>query len=340
MHLAVYLPLLVPLGAALSAGRLARRFDPRLATWLLTCSAVVLAAATGTVLSLLVVAGVIQLPLVAQLGRLSLQIIQRDDAPSVSVALLAAIALSAAIAAAARMTYRRVRALLAAAGQARCLPGTGELVIMQDDGVAEAFTVPGRPGRIVISTGMLAALHERERAALLAHERAHLRCHHHWFTAAAQLAAAVNPLLRPLARAVAFTIERWADEDAAAATGDRRLVARTIAKGALAKASATRSGTVPTWAAGFALGVTGSPSDLAALSGGGPVPRRVAALLTRPPQRRLILVIGVAVVLAATGVCTLEALRDLHGLLETASAGFRTADQTAHLVATALGTPH
>jgi hypothetical protein len=320
VHLAVYLPLLVPLAAALSAGRLARGLDPRLATWLLTCSAVMLAAATATVLSLLAVAGVIQIPLVAQLGKLSLQIIQRDDAPSVSVALLAAIALSAAGAAAVRMAYRRLRALLAAAGQARCLPGTGELVIMQDDGVAEAFTVPGRPGRIVVSTGMLAALHKNERHALLAHERAHLRGHHHWFTAAAQLAGAANPLLRPLARAVAFTVERWADEDAAAVTGDRRLVARTIAKAALAKAAAARPGTVPGWAAGSTLSVTGRASDLADLSGGGPVPRRVAALLTVAPQRRLILVIGVLVVLVATGVCTLEALRDLHDLLEMASA--------------------
>jgi hypothetical protein len=48
------------------------------------------------------------------------------------------------------------------------------------------------------------------------------------------------------------------------------------------------------------------------------VPRRVAALLAAPPQRRLILVIAVAVVLAATGLCTVEALTDLHELLETA----------------------
>jgi hypothetical protein len=50
--------------------------------------------------------------------------------------------------------------------------------------------------------------------ALLAYERAYLRGRHHWFTAAAEPAAAANPLLRPLARAVAFTIERWADEEA------------------------------------------------------------------------------------------------------------------------------
>jgi hypothetical protein len=267
VHLAVYLPFLVPLVAALAAPRLARRLDPRLATWLLTGSAVTLAAATATALSSLVLAGLVQLPLIAQIGRLSLRILQQQDGPSVSVALLAAIALSAAVAAA----------------------------------------------------GMLAALSSAERQALLAHERAHLRSGHHWFIAAAQLAAAANPLLRPLARAVAFTVERWADEDAARVCGDRRLVARTIARAALAKASAARSGAVPAWSAGFALGMTGSRSDLDDLAGGGPVPRRVAALLTCPPQRRLLLVIGVAVVLAATGVCTLEALRDLHDLLETAS---------------------
>jgi Zn-dependent protease with chaperone function len=179
VHLAVYLPLLVPLAAALSAGRLARRLDPRLATWLLTTSAVALAAATATVLSLLVVAGLIQIPVVARLGKLSQQVIRQGDAPSMSVALLATGALSAAIVAAARMTRQRVRVLRAAAVQARHLPGTGEVVIMEDDEVAEAFTVPGRPGRIVVSTGMLAVLQARERAALLAHERAHLRAHHH-----------------------------------------------------------------------------------------------------------------------------------------------------------------
>jgi Zn-dependent protease with chaperone function len=313
VHLAVYLPLLAPLAAALSAGRLGRRLDPRSATWLLTASAVALAAATATVLSLLVVAGLIKIPLVARLGELSQQVIRRDDAPSMSVALVATVALAAAVAAAVRMTRRRVRALLAAAGQARRLPGTGEVVIMEDDEVAEAFTVPGRPGRIVVSTGMLSALAERERAALLAHERAHLRARHHWFTAAAQLAAAVNPLLRPMARAVAFTIERWADEEAAVACGDRHLVARTIARASLAKAAAARNASH-----GLALGVTGGPADLADLSSAGPVPRRVAALLAAPPQRRLILVIAVAAVLAATGLCTLEALTDLHDLLETA----------------------
>jgi hypothetical protein len=47
--------------------------------------------------------------------------------------------------------------------------------------------------------------------------------------------------------------------------------------------------------------------------------RRVGALLNVPPGRRLILLTGVVLVLLATGLCTLEALRDLETLLESAS---------------------
>src|SRR5436190_1668852 len=46
-------------------------------------------------------------------------------------------------------------------------------------------------------------------------------------------AAAANPLLLPVARAVDYTVERWADERAATVTGDRRLVAATIGRVAL-----------------------------------------------------------------------------------------------------------
>src|SRR5882672_1892264 len=71
MYLAVYLPLLAPVVAALFAGRPARGLGPRLATWLLACSAVVLAAAAGIVLAVLTVAGLVRIPFVAHLARLS-----------------------------------------------------------------------------------------------------------------------------------------------------------------------------------------------------------------------------------------------------------------------------
>jgi len=68
---------------------------------------------------------------------------------------------------------------------------------------------------------MLRALSGPERRVLLAHERAHAAWNHYLFTTAARLAAAANPLLRPLAAEVGYTVERWADERAASLTGDR-----------------------------------------------------------------------------------------------------------------------
>ncbi len=52
--------------------------------------------------------------------------------------------------------------------------------------------------------------------------------------ALAGLGAAANPLLRPFATAVTYTVERWADEQAARATSNRRRVARADSKAALA----------------------------------------------------------------------------------------------------------
>lgn len=79
-----------------------------------------------------------------------------------------------------------------------------------------------------------------------------------------QLAARANPFLRPLRTAVAYSAERWADEDAAAAVGSRRVVARAIGRAALVSRGAP--------------GVT-----FAGLAAPGPVPRRVAALLGPAP---------------------------------------------------------
>jgi Zn-dependent protease with chaperone function len=106
-----------------------------------------------------------------------------------------------------------------------------------DTDVPLAFAVPARPGRrgrVVVSTGMLRSLDEEERAVLFAHERAHLDHHHHRFLQVAETASAAVPLLRPISREVRFATERWADEEAAVVLGDRRVVARAIARAALA----------------------------------------------------------------------------------------------------------
>lgn len=317
MHLAVYLPLLAPLLAAGSARWLAARLDPRAATWLLTVAAVVLAAASGAALGALAATAIGQVPLLAWVGHWSVGVVRRDDPASLSLALAAGLGVSAALVAAIRLLRRRVATILAAARMARCLPGVGQLVIL-DDPSPDAYAVPGWPGRIVVSTGMLDALDERERRVLLAHERTHLACGHHLFVAAAQLAAATNPLLRPVAAAVGYTTERWADEDAARAVGDRRLAARTIGKAALLSPHRHPPAT--------ALAISGDAGRRPARGGGrgvrglGPVPRRVAALLAPPAQHRPVLLGIVALALVLAVGATLEAARDLEGLFELARA--------------------
>lgn len=311
MRYAVYLPLLFPLLAALAARPLGERLPPRLATWMLTAGAVLLATASTAVLTMLTITGLLRIPLLARLahGHWSAQAAQQHDPASLSVALIAGVLLAAAAATAARLVWRRTRALLHAAAEAACLPGRDQLVVL-DDPAAEAYAIPGRPGRIVVSTGMLTALDPAECEILLAHERSHLANRHHLFVAAAQLAAAANPLLRPLSSTVDYTLERWADEDAAAHAGDRRRAAHAVGKAALASKH-TRG---RAWIPAGALGILGRLAP----AGPGPVPRRVAALMAPPPRGRTVLAAVLAGLLLASGLCAAEAAHDLEALLELA----------------------
>jgi Zn-dependent protease with chaperone function len=310
VRIAVYLPLLLALLAAPGARFLTERCEPRLATWLLTASSLVLAAASTVSLGLLAVTGLIRFPLLAGLGHWSASAAQRHDPAELSVALVAGALLAFLALAALRMLWRRVRSLAGAAIEAACMPAPDGLVIV-DDPAPEAFALPGLPGRVVVSTGMLHALDDGEHHILLAHERAHLGDHHYLFVALAQLGAAANPLLRPLASAVTYTIERWADERAATATGDRRRVARTVGKAALAAHRTPARSALPA----AALGLLGRRAARPAV---GPVPRRVAALLAPPSRHRALPALLTASVLAIAVLATADATRDLHALLELA----------------------
>ncbi|MFF2248519.1 M56 family metallopeptidase [Streptomyces sp. NPDC058142] len=306
MHLAVYLPLLLPAAAGLSAGPLARRLEPRLATWLLTAAGLILAVSSTIVLGLLAVAGLVRLPLIDALEGYSPTVIARQDPAAWPAALAGAVLLTLAVAATVRHTVRRAGALWSAALEAACLPGK-ESVVVTDDLHADAYTMPGLPGRIVISHGMLDALDPTGHDIILAHERAHLNHHHYAFVTLAQISAAANPLLRPLATSVAYTVERWADEYAALHTGDRRAVAETVARAAVAT-KRTRALRLPS----AALGVLGrSPAP-------GVIPRRVAALLEPPPRRPAHLLAAAGALVAVSSVCVLEAAHDLHEFLELA----------------------
>ncbi|MEU4351267.1 M56 family metallopeptidase [Streptomyces sp. NPDC023838] len=305
MIFAVWIPLLVPFLAVPAARRLADALPPRPAARLLTAVSVGLAVCSAAALGLLAAAGALRLPFVAALGHLVTPLDEVPDAVALPAACVAAVLLALCGLALIRTARRQIGEVRAA--RRRLAPSTGELAVVRDP-CPYAYALPGRPGRIVVTTGMLRALDPAEREALFAHERAHLRGRHHLFLAAAELAAQLHPSLRSLRAPLEYALERCADEAAAGAVGDRGLAARAIGRAALAARSAP--GTRPRAA-------------LAAVAG--PVPRRVAALLDRRPaaaplRSRGARLIAAALVacLCASAVSAVEAAADLHGGIETA----------------------
>jgi hypothetical protein len=116
--------------------------------------------------------------------------------------------------------------------EARAVRESGGGVVADDRPFALA--VPGRDGGVVISTGLLGLLSRRELGVVFQHEAAHLRHRHHRYLAISSIAVRIFPPLAVTHRALGFALERWADEEAAKAVGDRVLTAQTIARVALA----------------------------------------------------------------------------------------------------------
>ncbi|GIH19437.1 M56 family metallopeptidase [Rugosimonospora africana] len=247
---------------------LARALPPHLAVRLLVPS-VVLATGCGVfVLGAVAFTWLGQLGDVAEYGAWSPHRLHLLDPVPTQLAIAAGALLVLAAGWAAARTVGTARMWYSMHRACRDLDdGTDSPLLVVDSTEPRAFTTPGpwRP-RIVVTTGMLAALDAPARRILLAHERSHCAHRHTCWTLTADLAAAVNPLLHPTARAIRDATERWADEDAARGN-DRRLVATTIAHVALL---ATRSPT---------------PTGTAAASGGR-VPARVRALRRPPPRVR------------------------------------------------------
>lgn len=283
-RVALLLPFAVAGGLGLVAPVLARRLPPRHATWLLSAGGGLSALSGLAVLGLLALVLVGQQPEIAREGNWSVAALRAHAPVDAAVAGAALVAVLAAGSAVIAVGVRRGLALLAAHRSCRAVPAaTGELVVVADT-AAGAYAVPGRPGRIVVAQPLLAALSTAERRALLAHERAHLRHGHHWHLAAVALAAGANPLLLPLRAAASHATERWADEAAAEAVGDRRVAAAALARAALA--------TRPSSA--------GASPALAAAARA--VPGRVEALLSVPPRPRPVLVTIVLTLLLAGAV--------------------------------------
>jgi Zn-dependent protease with chaperone function len=302
MRVDIYLPLLFTGLFGLTAPGLARRLPPAIATWLLSVGGVICAAGSGAALAFLAWTLVGQAPDVAADGHWSVHALRAHDLVPRPVAVTALVAFGLALTAATFALVRRSRAVLDAHRLAASLGRhDGQLVVVDDD-TLPACAVPGRPGRIVVPADLLRRLDATERRALLAHERAHLRRHHHLHRAAGTLAAAANPLLWRLPTALALSVERWADEDAATHT-HRGAVAR-----ALARAARVSRPVGP----GAVLGAVTNH-----------VANRVAALTGPPPRPVRWRILLLVAIVAATVLFTLEAARDTEGLFELAMHAYR-----------------
>lgn len=224
MRISVYLPWLAALVLALATPPLARRLSPRIAVTALSASAVATAAASTWSLVLLSAALLEHTPPVEE--RTSTRTVP------VLVSVLAIAALTVLVQRAARVIRVRTYTTTALHRVCALCPDAGELAVTQDPAVY-AFAVPGHPGRILISSGLLTSSTPAERQVVIAHERSHLRRGHHRLRAATDLAAAVNPFLTAPHDAVAYLVERVADEDAAAAVGSRTAAAQALTDVAL-----------------------------------------------------------------------------------------------------------
>lgn len=232
----------------------ARRLEPDVAVRLLRRSALGSMAATAVALAAVVVAWLVSHPIVWMWSGL-----WQERHPTRTDAVVG----GAAIAAGTLSAWRVSRWLARSISDARAVPAAAGQLVLVDAPEAEAFASPRHGGTIVVTTGLWAALADEERAAVVAHEAAHLRLRHPAALAIAEAVAAANPTLIPLRTAMRRAVERAADE-AAATTVDRVTLARAVARAGLAQRSGRRV-----------------PAGVAAIDGG-PTVERVRALLCEP----------------------------------------------------------
>ncbi len=258
-----------------SAPAVSRFLPPRSAVWLLSTGSLLLAGSAAVVLGLVVLSVAGGLAPIATVGHWSAQRVAANEPFDPATAVVAGLLLAAGTLRAGVVSWGTLRRVLAAWSAARGCPGP--LVVLPDPEPL-AFAVPGWPGRIVASRGVLDACSPEERLAVLAHEQAHLDGRHDLHLVAVAVAAALDPALVALPRASRRAMERWADERAAKDAGDRRIVAAAIGRVAGADPPAWRLLTIP-------LGATDAEW-------------RVRALLRHPPPRR----IAATLVLASVGM--------------------------------------
>jgi Zn-dependent protease with chaperone function len=101
-----------------------------------------------------------------------------------------------------------------------------------DSPTAAAFCIPGRSSRVLVTAGAIAALSPEELDGVLAHERAHLRAHHHLAVSVARSLSRAFPWVGLFATAATQTarLVELAADDSAARTVPRVVVASAIVR--------------------------------------------------------------------------------------------------------------
>jgi hypothetical protein len=314
VNINVYLPLIAALLLSVVGPALARRLPPGVAARMLTLASVVAAATSVSSLTLLAVTALAQIPDIATRGQLSRSVMAHDPV-SLTTGVLAAFTLLVLVPFAVHAAVQLYRETTRAYKLAKAFSEHPSTIAVVPDPRPQAFAVPGIPAipgrdgipaRIIVTDSLLRTLDPAQRRAMFAHEQAHLDRRHHLYLMATRVAAIVNPLLFRLPEAVTEATERWADEDAAAAVGDRGVLARAIGRAALSSVAA--------------------PAPLPSMASAH-VGARVRALLAPPPPRRRALSVVVGVTLAATAFAALDSAHEADDFFDAA----RSAWQVTHV---------
>jgi beta-lactamase regulating signal transducer with metallopeptidase domain len=287
---------------ALSAPFLVDRGRPNVVVPLLAAGSIVCALCSGLVLSLIAASAVGRIPVLAEWGGWSAEVLAETLPVPWPIGATAGVIVVILLARSFWRAGQILHLLVQSDRLSRQLRGSGPPIVMVDDISADAVTVAGLKGCVVISRQLFAALGADERRMVTAHELSHLRRRHHLYVHAVDLAVAANPTLRRAAEPVRLGIERWADEDAARSSGDRVAAATALAGTALTRSSIRRHAgiTDSLRTPGVILGVTESH-----------VTERARALL-HPPRRQPWVAVAVIVLLLITSSAAVASTDYVH----------------------------
>lgn len=202
-------------------------------------------------------------------------LLQSIAAGALGVLLLRLAGCATRLALANRRHRARQRALLSMVGKKDAALG----VVVVADPIAAVYCLPGRGGRIVFTASAVDRLTARQRAAVLAHEQAHLRNRHHLLIASASLLSRAFPgvpLFTLTRQHTIQLVEMHADDLAARGHGRRSVAEALLALSVVGASPTVLAATAVTTAERIARLLAPQPAADAARPA---LARRVAALV-------------------------------------------------------------